>query len=129
MSDVYQSLSGLPHFRCLGTADFGVITEAEVKLGLSFAKDYKSYLEACSFASVNGHELTGICKSPRLDVVSVTGAERENWPGIDSAWYVVERTGMDGIVAWQSADGAIYFSIPGNGCVKICDSLIEYVRR
>lgn len=129
MSDVYQSLSGLPHFRCLGTADSGVITEAEVKLGLSFAKDYKSYLEACSLASVNGHELTGICKSPRLDVVSVTGAERENWPGIDSAWYVVERTGMDGVVAWQGADGAIYLSIPGTGCMKICDSLIEYVRR
>lgn len=80
MSDVYQGLSGFPNFRCLGAADSGAIIEAEAKLGLSFSKEYRSYLESCSFASVNGHELTGICKSPRLDVVGATRAERGNWP-------------------------------------------------
>ena len=129
MSSVYQSLSALPNFRCLGAADSGVIAEAEAKLGLSFAKEYRSYLEACSLASVNGHELTGICKSPRLDVVGATRRERENCPDIDPTWYVLERTGVDGIVAWQGADGVVYFSIPGSGCMVACDSLLEYVKR
>lgn len=129
MSDVYQGLSGLPNFRCLGAADSGAITEAEAKLGLSFSKEYRSYLESCSFASVNGHELTGICKSPRLDVVGATRAERGNWPDIDPSWYVLERTGVDGIVAWQDAGGVVYFSIPGFGCTVVCDSLLEYAKR
>ena len=129
MGSVYQSLSGLPHFRCLGAADSDAIAEAEADLGLSFARDYRGYLEGCSFASVNGHELTGICKSPRLDVVSVTRAERENWPDIDPTWYVLERTGMDGVVAWQNADGVVYLSIPGSGYMVACDSLLEYVKR
>lgn len=129
MCSVYQNLSELPHFRCLGTAASDAIAEAEAKLGLSFAKDYRSYLEACSFASVNGHEFTGICKSPRLDVVSVTRKERENWPNIDSSWYVLERTGTDGVVAWQDADGVVYFSVPGYGYVVACDSLVEYAKR
>lgn len=129
MRSVYQNLSELPHFRCLGAAASDAIAEAEAELGLSFAKDYRSYLEACSFASVNGHEFTGICKSPRLDVVNVTRKEREKWPDIDPRWYVLERTGMDGVVAWQSADGVVYLSIPESGYVVACDSLVEYARR
>lgn len=129
MNSVCQSLSELPNFRCLGAADSSSIGEAEAKLGLSFAVEYRNYLKACSFASVNGHELTGICKSPRLDVVDATRAERGNWPDIDPAWYVLERTGVDGIVAWQDADGVVYFSIPGFGCTVVCDSLLEYVKR
>ena len=86
MSDVYQGLSGLPNFRCLGAADSGAITEAEAKLGLSFSKEYRSYLESCSFASVNGHELTGICKWPRLDVVGATRAERGTSTLLGMSW-------------------------------------------
>lgn len=129
MNSVYQSLSSLPNFRCLGVADSDAIAEAEAKLGLNFAKEYRSYLEACSFASVNGHELTGICKSPRLDVVGATQRERGNCPDIDPTWYVLEQTGVDGIVAWQDADGVIYFSIPGSGYMVACESLLEYVKR
>lgn len=129
MSSVCQSFSELPNFRCLGAADSGAIDEAEAKLGLSFAKEYRNYLKACSFASVNGHELTGICGSPRLDVVGVTRTERGNWPDINPTWYVLERMGVDGIVAWQDADGVVYYSVPGSGCMAVCDSLLEYVKR
>lgn len=129
MSEIYQSLSGLPHFRCLGEADAKEVELAEVELGLAFDKDYKEYLEACSFASMNGHELTGLCKFPRLDVVSVTRKECEANPGIDPTWYVVERTGMDGVAAWQDQNGAIYLVSPGPECAKVSDSLVEYVSK
>lgn len=129
MSEIYQSLSGLPHFRCMGEADAKEVESAEGALGVTFAKDFREYLGACSLASVNGHELTGICRSPRLDVVSVTRNEREANPGINPTWYVVERTGMDGVVAWQDRDGLVYLVAPGSERVRVSDSLVEYASR
>lgn len=129
MSEIYQSLSGLPHFRCMGEADVKEIELAESELGLAFAKDFKEYLGTCSFASMNGHEFTGICRSPRLNVVSVTLKERETNPDINPTWYVVEKTGMDGAIAWQDQDGAIYLVAPDSVCTKVSNSLIEYASR
>ena len=77
-------------------------------------------------ASYYGHELTGICKAARLNVVDVTQDERQ-YNSVPVDWYVIEQTNIDGIVIWQTASGTIYETCPGSEADKICDSLEEYI--
>ena len=81
-------------------------------MSLSFSKDYKLYLSRCGFATYEGHELTGICKAKRLNVVDVTINERTISPNIPENWYVIEQLNIDGIVIWQSGTGDIYQTSP-----------------
>ena len=104
-----------------------VIADAENKLGVTFAADYREYLKEIGLACFDGHELTGLTKTARLDVVSVTQEQREQTDSIDPSWYVVEEAGIDGIVIWQSADGSIYATAPNTTAKKIASSLSEYV--
>lgn len=75
---------------------------------------------------IYGHELTGICKAARLNVVDVTQDERQ-YNSVPVDWYVIEQTNIDGIVIWQTASGTIYETCPGSEADKICDSLEEYI--
>ena len=103
------------------------ITEAETELSVLFDKEYKCYLSNIGFAIYDGHELTGICKSKRLNVVDVTKEEREKMPDVPQSWYVIEQAHIDGIVIWQDGDGKVYQTVPGTEPLKIADSLSEYI--
>lgn len=103
------------------------IENAEKQLGNEFAPDYKCYLKEIGLACFDGHELTGICKDTRLNVVDVTVAQRKQYPEACS-WYVIEETNIDGIVIWQSPTGAIYKTTLGIKAQKICDSMTEYIK-
>lgn len=103
------------------------ISNSEYKLGLSFATEYRNYVAEFGFVSFSGHELTGICKHKRLDVVAVTTEEWYKNPLIKNTMYVIEKTNMDGIIIWQDATGAIYQSSFGAQPIKICNSLVEYI--
>ena len=63
--DCFHSLKGVTE---------NEIRVAEQALGLSFSKEYRTYLQTFGLASFQGHELTGIIKSPRLSVVVQTVA-------------------------------------------------------
>lgn len=102
------------------------ILSAEKALALRFAADYREYVSAFGAASYYGHELTGICKAARLNVVDVTQDERQ-YNSVPVDWYVIEQTNIDGIVIWQTASGTIYETCPGSEADKICDSLEEYI--
>ena len=65
------------------------VAMAEQTLGVTFAADYRDYVTALGVASYEGHELTGVCPFPRLNVVSVTRQERAANPAIPSSWYVL----------------------------------------
>ena len=117
---------------CKGLYSTGVgaesICAAEGTLDLYFSSEYKEYLMKMGIAAVNGHELTGISKSDRVNVVSVTKEERMRNPQIPKSWYVVEQAHIDGIVVWQNGEGQIFASQQLCDPVKICDSLDEYIR-
>ena len=100
----------------------------EKKLLVSFSNDYCDYLKAFGVASVNSHDLTGICKSKRLNVVDVTKEERERMPEVPQNWYVIEQAHIDGIVIWQDGDGKVYQTAPGTEPLKIADSLVDYIK-
>lgn len=103
------------------------IIEAETMLSVSFSKEYKQYLSAVGFAIYDGHELTGICKAKRLNVVDATMLEREITPSVPSNWYVIEQLNIEGIVIWQSETGKIYQTAPKKRTKRICNSLAEYI--
>ena len=106
-----------------------IISNAERALNLSFSNEYKEYLKTYGIAVFDGHELTGITKSPRVNVVDVTKAQREKDPKIPADLYVIEETDVEEIVIWQSGDGEIFYSGPNQDLTKLCNSFAEYVSK
>ena len=126
MSDFITVIEQKKAFHSLTGVSIEAVKDAEEKLGLKFAKEYVEYLQKYGVASFFGHELTGICSSPRLNVVDVTLEERQYNQDIPLQLYVVEETNYDGVVLWQDAKGAIYKTVPGVKAEKISSSLVEY---
>lgn len=129
MSDIVEILKGKPNFHSLSGASDELIEEAEEKLKLKFACEYRQYLAAFGAVSANGHEFTGICEAPRLNVVDVTSFERTINSEVPMNLYVIEQANIDDIVIWQSASGEVYQSMPGAPMIKLCDSISEYINK
>ena len=127
MENIIDMLKKKYNFCSLKGATEEEIRATEQALGLTFAKDYRVYLQAFGLVSFQGHELTGIIKSPRLSVLEQTTAERTNNPHVPDDLYVIEVTNIDGIVIWQKSSGEIYKTIYGGSPVLICKSLSEYI--
>ena len=122
-----DELKRKPCFMSFDPANNDDIILAENTLCVRFAEEYKEYMEICGFAVYEGHELTGICNSKRLNVVDVTLSERSCSCDECQKWYVVEQINYDGIVIWQSATGEIYRTSYGKRPLRICNSLVEYI--
>lgn len=103
------------------------IQQTELELEVKFAGDYRQYLLSFGLVAYDGHELTGITKSKRLNVVDVTKKARQYTTNVPDDWYVIEETNIDGIVIWQSSEGTIYQTQPGHTPAVICNSLNEYI--
>ena len=104
------------------------IEQAEVTLGVKFAKDYKEYLLNYGAIMFDGHELTGISKADYLDVVDVTKDQRKYYDDKNAGeMYVLENKGFDGIVVWQTSDGSVYETENGHRKI-IAHSLVEYIQ-
>lgn len=127
MSNIIEALKNAPDYIGGTGRTEEEIRNAEELLGVKFAPDYRCYLKEIGLTCFDGHELTGICKPARLNVVDVTTVQRNLHPEAYS-WYVIEETNIDGIVIWQSTAGAIYKTAPGIRTRKVFDSLIEYIK-
>ena len=127
MSDIITKLRAKPFFYSLGCVSEVQIVTAEQQLGLKFSGEYREYIAEFGIVSFEGHEFTGICSSPRLNVVDVTLTERNRNPTVQEDWYVVEQANIDSIVIWQSSTGEVYQTMPGVAPVKLCSSLVEYI--
>ena len=103
------------------------INEAENRLGLKFSDEYRAMLQEFGIVSIYGHELIGLGASKRLDVVDNTLTEREINIDFPSEQYVVEETGMDGIVITQDQRGNVYQYQPNIPLKKIAGSISEYL--
>ena len=103
------------------------IENAEQKLGVKFAKDYKDYLINFGSVSCCGHELTGISMDSNLDVVYVTQDNYKRNQNVKQPYYVIEETHIDGIVIWQTESGEIFQSEYKGKPMKIFNSLEEYI--
>ena len=126
MSELENKIQGYDDFACLKPATCEQIREAESVLGLTFAEDYKDYLKTFGAATFDSRELTGICSSERLNVVSVTLHQREKNPYIPANCYVIEELNVDGVVAWQDETGSVYLASYDKKIKKVSNCLLDY---
>jgi len=105
------------------------IESAEQSLSLSFSEDYKECLEKYLLLTYDGHELTGICDSPRLSVVETTKREKEDNEFISDDMYLIEKVGVENMTIWQNSNGEIFEVEYKCEPRKICESLLEYIDR
>lgn len=129
MTDIILALQGKPCFISLHGACPDWVNDVENALGLMFTNEYREYVLCFGVASYYGHELTGICSDPALNVLKVTLSERDFYgPKIPNDWYVIERADIDGIVIWQdSITGKIYQTQPNNSPEVIASSMLGYI--
>lgn len=127
MSELLEKLSSIKDLVHLSPVSEEQIKDAEKHLNLKFSLDYRSYVSEYGVISAGCYELTGICSSPRLNVVDVTISERENNPGVPKDWYVLEQANIDGIVIWQNQKGEVYQTQPCREIKMIAKSIVEYI--
>jgi len=126
MSDiitVIKDLEGLVSMRGVSKESVAV---AEKRLGLSFATDYAAYLEQYGLISAMHIEITGLAEAKRLNVVDVTLAERQR-DRLPTDMYVIEDTGIEGILILQNGNGEIFEFRGQEHLKKIYDCLAEYL--
>lgn len=125
--DIVTIINSLPGILSLKPASKKQVLDAETQLGLKFAEEYKEYLYAFGAISADGIELTGISKAKHRDVITLTKKEWDLNEKVPHTMYVVENTGIDGIIIWQDKKGFIYTSKPFTEPKKINNSLTEYI--
>lgn len=103
------------------------IIKAEQELNVSFSAEYKTFLAEFGSVLADDVEIVGIAKAKNRNVVEVTKREREFNKEIPKNLYVVENTGIEGIIIWQDENGMIFQSGPNKYPEKISNSLAEYL--
>jgi len=127
MSAILELLSASMDFCSLGAAEKALVEEAEKRLGLSFANEFKEYVMAYGAVAFEDHELTGICESERLSVISTTERARSFYPCFPPKMYVVEEMYYDHVLTTQDETGTIYSYGPKDEAKRIASSLQEYL--
>ena len=127
MKKIVDLINSLPEMLPLKPATEVQITNAELRLRVRFADEYKEYLKAFGAIISDGIELTGIAKSEHRNVVSLTKKERELNSKVPNTMYVIENTCVDGIIIWQDTAGIVYQTSPDTEPAKIASSLYEYI--
>lgn len=127
MDNFLTKMKSKQGFVALTGATHEQVAKAEDALGIKFSEEYRQYVSAYGIASFEDHELTGICTSPRLNVVDVTQVERLKNPELPTDWYVLEKLNIDDVIIWQSNAGKVYQTIPEAQPIILCGSLSEYL--
>ena len=127
MENIVNILKEQASFRSLGPVAIEDIKKMEQDLRLEFSEEYKAYVQEFGVATFDGHEFTGICSFPRLNVMNVS---QEEWilnPYVPKDWYVIEQANIDGVVIWQRTDGTVFQTVQGGKPVQIAESLADYI--
>lgn len=103
-----------------------LIEEMQKVLNLQFSDDYK-FLQKCGIGIIGDHEILRLVSDKSPNVVQVTKEEWTKNPRVPHNLYVIERLGVDSILIWQSAEGTLYLSEPGQEVVKTAESLMAYL--
>ena len=127
MATIVNIIRELSNLLSLKSASRTEITDAELQLRMIFSDEYKVYLSTFGAIMADGIELTGISKAEHRNVVPVTKQEWELNNNVPHSMYVVENTGIDGVIIWQDASGVIYQTFPNTQPKQIASSLNAYI--
>ena len=104
------------------------IQEAEKRLGLSFADDYKNTIKLKFPKEYCYATIMGLSDKPYLDVVTMTKIAREEYPNIPANMYVIANLGIDCFYMLQDQTGKIYECHTSTGIQEAYNNLNEYVQ-
>lgn len=127
MNTIISTIRRLPEMEHTAPASADAISQAERELNLCFAEEYKEYLAFFGAARSDVVALSGIIDDEDYSVVVLTKGIKSIQPDIPKDFYAIEDVGVDGLVIWQNATGAVYQSIPNYSPVKIFDSLSDFL--
>lgn len=102
---------------------------AEKALGVEFSAEYSHYAQLYGSVLGDGIELTTLLPHHHNNVISVTETNRKLNPLIPKDLYVIEDTGIDGIIIWQNHKGEIFESRPNQKPRMVYKSLAEYINK
>jgi len=125
MEDIIATIKKLEKMVSMQGVSREAVAAAEQSLGLSFAADYSAYLREFGLVSAKRIEITGLTDAKRLNVVDVTLTERQR-NQLPQDMYVVDDTGIEGILVLQNAGGEM-FEFQNGKARKIHGSLAEYL--
>lgn len=114
-------------FRAAEPASAVSIEKAELKLGITFADEYKRFLSGVGACICFGHEIKGLTDDVNLNVVSATEEARRIMEMVPHSWYVIEDLHMDNFLILQDKNGFIYQMAPDEMPVRITYSLENYL--
>jgi hypothetical protein len=126
MNHIVNIIKNLEGMRSVGGASEVQIAEAEKRLQLHFAEEYKEYLTHFGAISSLPVDLMGLNVSPARNVTEVTLEERKLNASMPLDMYVIEDLGIEGILILQDGSGAVY-QLGGSSMEKISVSLREYL--
>lgn len=127
MSTLITLMEESTDFYAFGPVDDRQIMDAENTLKVKFSNDYKEYVRSFGAATVNHIELTGICKSERLNVVSVTQHARSCYKNFPQDAYVIEDLLIDHVFIIQNESGNVFCYGPSDDGKKVSASLVSYL--
>lgn len=122
--DVINSLEDLISTGGASEAD---IVNAEQELGVFFSEEYKTFLAEFGSVLADDVEIVGIAKAKNRNVVEVTRREREYNKEVPKNLYVLENTGIEGIIIWQDENGVVFQTCTNKAPERIGNSMAEYL--
>lgn len=126
--NIIEVLNNLPMPKhALGHVEASQIKAAEQSLNLSFANDYKEFIQYLGALVFKGNELCGIAPYPSLNVVNRTIRARELDAAFPKSMYVISELHIDGLLILQNSKGEIFQYLPLQFTKKICNSLSDYI--
>lgn len=126
-SSIVDIINSKQNIFCGRGASVDEIKELSKKAKVVFSDEYIEYLKVFGIIAFDGHELTGLSKTKRLNVSEVTLEYKRLYRNELDLLYVVEVADIDGILIWQSEDGKIYKTIGDSNPILIYESLSEYI--
>ena len=128
MEKIVDILNNLPMPKhAYGHVEDSQINAAEKKLNLSFANDYREFVQYLGALAYKNYELCGIVPYPSLDVVSCTLRARESDAAFPQSMYVISELHIDGILILQNQKGEIFRYLPLQYTKKIFHSLSDFI--
>jgi cell wall assembly regulator SMI1 len=110
------------------------IADAEMKLGISFCKDYSDFIELFGGAIVGPLPVFGLSKADEMSadfwsVLEVTlHYRRENWPGVED-WYVISIDHSGNPIGLDVNAKVIGYDHDTEDCFEVAPTFSDYINK
>lgn len=128
MNGIVEQIKKIPKFyHCEGCTQ-EQIDEAERALNLKFPKEFADYVREFGAICFQGTEWTGLNVQGYLNVVESTKKEQQLNLNFPTNCFVLENTGIDGIIVIANSKGQI-FALQDGSMEFLSNSLSDYLEK